>query len=323
MSATMDVTEQAANLTSEFISGLDNLPKEVQHLLAEIRERDVRVQDISNNIIKLQQQYLRPVQPPRYPYEGTRARIEAGYAELHRLADDKVALAQRVAELLGRTCARLEGELLKVRRLTGEAVEPPVAGPTTRSAGGGGAGSVGGWGAALEGMLGAAAGVSVSAVGQAEEPLVVATPPRRGAPRKRTESRDGTPDGGQPMTKRRKHGSVAGTPTQIRLDSPAPAPPSSAPSTGPSYQRSRLSRQVEPDPDPEADDEDAEGEEDEEEDQTLYCFCRTKSHGDMIGCDNDDCPYQWFHLSCVNLKPPLPDQWFCPECAPRMKKRKR
>ena len=43
----------------------------------------------------------------------------------------------------------------------------------------------------------------------------------------------------------------------------------------------------------------------------------------MIGCDNDECPYQWFHLSCVNLKPPLPDQWFCPDCAPKMKRRKR
>uniref|UniRef100_D8QAV6 PHD-type domain-containing protein n=2 Tax=Schizophyllum commune (strain H4-8 / FGSC 9210) TaxID=578458 RepID=D8QAV6_SCHCM len=98
-----------------------------------------------------------------------------------------------------------------------------------------------------------------------------------------------------------------------------PAPNSSA-SAGPGHQRSRLSRQVAQEPD---EDEDAEGEEDEEEDQTLYCLCRMKSHGDMIGCDNDECPYQWFHLSCVNLKPPLPDQWFCPDCLPKMKKRKR
>lgn len=27
----------------------------------------------------------------------------------------------------------------------------------------------------------------------------------------------------------------------------------------------------------------------------------------MIGCDNDDCQFQWFHLGCVNVKPPLPE----------------
>lgn len=58
----------------------------------------------------------------------------------------------------------------------------------------------------------------------------------------------------------------------------------------------------------------------------------------MIACDNPDCRYQWvsenvafpfrmrksfihvaariqFHLPCVNLKPPLPDSWYCEECA--------
>ena len=75
----------------------------------------------------------------------------------------------------------------------------------------------------------------------------------------------------------RRHTSLAGTPTQIRLDSPIP-PPNSSASSGPGHQRSRLSRQVAQEPD---EDEDAEGEEDEEEDQTLYCLCRMKSHGDV------------------------------------------
>ena len=38
----------------------------------------------------------------------------------------------------------------------------------------------------------------------------------------------------------------------------------------------------------------------------------------MIGCDNDECPYQWFHLSCVNLKPPLPDTWYCDDCKAKL-----
>lgn len=95
------------------------------------------------------------------------------------------------------------------------------------------------------------------------------------------------------------------------------------------------------------------------EDKRLYCFCQKLSYGEvgdassdglactwgialicgylvqMIACDNADCRYQWvsvqlyipraasdfvqFHLPCVNLKPPLPENWFCEDCISRMK----
>jgi len=38
-------------------------------------------------------------------------------------------------------------------------------------------------------------------------------------------------------------------------------------------------------------------------DAELYCFCRRGSFGFMIGCDDDDCAYEWFHLECVGLTP--------------------
>ena len=38
----------------------------------------------------------------------------------------------------------------------------------------------------------------------------------------------------------------------------------------------------------------------------------------MVGCDNDDCPYQWFHLDCLKLKAfPKSKTWYCPECQKR------
>lgn len=44
----------------------------------------------------------------------------------------------------------------------------------------------------------------------------------------------------------------------------------------------------------EAEAEEGEGEEGEEgEDKELYCFCQKLSYGEMIACDNPDCPYQW------------------------------
>ena len=54
----------------------------------------------------------------------------------------------------------------------------------------------------------------------------------------------------------------------------------------------------------------------EDEDTREYCFCRTRSYGEMVGCENDECPYEWFHLECVGLKKPPSESvvWYCPEC---------
>ena len=46
-------------------------------------------------------------------------------------------------------------------------------------------------------------------------------------------------------------------------------------------------------------------------DNTPYCFCQKRSYGDMVGCDNDDCKYQWFHFGCVGLTSTPLEQWFC------------
>jgi chromatin modification-related protein YNG2 len=72
---------------------------------------------------------------------------------------------------------------------------------------------------------------------------------------------------------------------------------------------------------------------DDAEDERLYCFCQKQSYGDMVACDNENgCPYEWvcdfvarhclsvltilfkFHLSCVGLKQPVPEKWYCDEC---------
>ena len=50
-----------------------------------------------------------------------------------------------------------------------------------------------------------------------------------------------------------------------------------------------------------------EGEGDDEDDdgEPRYCYCNEISFGEMVACDNDACPREWFHLSCVGLsKPP-------------------
>lgn len=66
-------------------------------------------------------------------------------------------------------------------------------------------------------------------------------------------------------------------------------------------------------------DEELEGE-DEADDKKKYCLCQNVSFGDMVACDNDNCPYEWFHWSCVGLKSEPNGAWYCPVCSEKMKK---
>lgn len=54
-----------------------------------------------------------------------------------------------------------------------------------------------------------------------------------------------------------------------------------------------------------------------------YCLCNQVSYGDMVGCDNDDCPIEWFHYGCVGLSSAPKGKWYCPQCTAAMKRRGR
>ncbi len=32
-----------------------------------------------------------------------------------------------------------------------------------------------------------------------------------------------------------------------------------------------------------------------------YCYCKGPEEGEMVGCDNSECVYRWFHLKCLIL----------------------
>lgn len=55
-------------------------------------------------------------------------------------------------------------------------------------------------------------------------------------------------------------------------------------------------------------------------DDRKYCICQSVSYGDMVACDNESCPYEWFHWSCVGLKSEPVGTWICPVCTKNMKK---
>ncbi|KAI1301815.1 Inhibitor of growth protein 5 [Halotydeus destructor] len=55
--------------------------------------------------------------------------------------------------------------------------------------------------------------------------------------------------------------------------------------------------------------------------EPTYCICHQVSYGEMIGCDNSDCPIEWFHFGCVSLSSKPKGKWFCPKCTNDRKKK--
>lgn len=55
--------------------------------------------------------------------------------------------------------------------------------------------------------------------------------------------------------------------------------------------------------------------------EPTYCLCHQVSYGEMIGCDNPDCPIEWFHFACVGLTTKPKGKWFCPRCTSERKKK--
>ncbi|KZP13443.1 hypothetical protein FIBSPDRAFT_960502 [Athelia psychrophila] len=342
MSASVQNLEEAAGIAAEYISTLDNLPSEVQHLLAEIRHKDSRSQDLNQEIQKETSKYVRhtlralqappgtptPVPPPTRDKDAQLpAKIAASYAEIDILAAEKVLLSQRVVQLIARARARLENDLGRVLVLQGEAPEAielakqQARGFAAVGLGGGGstgmaAGGTGGGSFSLGGR---------NPVGSINESLRNALSLSSADVLPMSASGQSTPDG------HRKKRPRLGPSGSLKIPSPAPTPVVNpyAPS-----QRSRLSQSTsrrrqasifgdedddfDADGDADADaGEDVEGEGEEggdPEDQQIYCFCQKLSYGEMIACDNPECPYQWFHLPCVGLKPPLPEHFYCSEC---------
>lgn len=45
-----------------------------------------------------------------------------------------------------------------------------------------------------------------------------------------------------------------------------------------------------------------------------YCVCRAVSFGEMIACENPECPIEWFHLPCVQLLKAPKASWYCQDC---------
>ncbi|WVQ96473.1 hypothetical protein IAU59_003578 [Kwoniella sp. CBS 9459] len=322
--------EEAAHAAAELISNFDNLPGEVVFLLEEIREKDTRINQLIQRINTRHNGLTKSAKalsslppsnatfplplPPNSPLPTSHlsakdaqavTKIQTEWGKVQTLQDEKLKLAERMERIINRAKERAKAEWLRVGGMEIEEVEPKI----------GGLGELGGGEVVLP-PTGLGSGI------------------------------DGRPQ------KKRKPNSIALPSQIISAHSPStsmpppPAPTRPSLSTRPSGSthahagahghghghghrikaRHSSAALTDPDLDVDADGEaeDAEGEMDMPEgqegeaDDTIYCICQQKSYGEMIGCDNEKCEYEWFHVKCVDITGPAPDTWFCPDCVKKL-----
>ena len=44
--------------------------------------------------------------------------------------------------------------------------------------------------------------------------------------------------------------------------------------------------------------------------------------GDMVACDNKNCSFKRFHMSCLKMTKAPSGKWLCPSCHPTKKRKK-
>ncbi|CAG9802244.1 unnamed protein product [Chironomus riparius] len=65
----------------------------------------------------------------------------------------------------------------------------------------------------------------------------------------------------------------------------------------------------------------AEGEWTYDPNEPRYCICNQVSYGEMVACDNAECPLEWFHYPCVGITTSPKGKWYCPMCSKNRKKK--
>ena len=44
-----------------------------------------------------------------------------------------------------------------------------------------------------------------------------------------------------------------------------------------------------------------------------WCYCGEGEHGEMIGCDSENCKIKWFHIERLKIPKVPKGKWYCPD----------
>ncbi|KAG0639901.1 hypothetical protein HOY80DRAFT_885612 [Tuber brumale] len=330
------MAEDAATVLEQFIHDVANLPAEIAHIYEEIQAKDRILKEHRDSALardnSLQKHIKMHGSHVEHPKEALYVeQIKKAYEKIKEIQDEKVLLAHKADDLVEKHMKRLDA---KITDLTRDGLMPPdslLPSPYLKNL------PVSAF-APRQPMMRASpmhtartpsqhptanpAPAAVPAhITPAATPVAFPAPQNVSTPRDFHENkrrRLTAPPNTVPAISSNlaSHPSTPG----IRPDPLGQPRRSSTPNVNMKKRKNPPKRE----PLSEDDDDDDDDELDEEggEDKRLYCTCQQVSYGNMVACDDGDCPYEWFHWACVNLTKEPPGKWFCPTCAQRRDKMK-
>ncbi|CAB0005699.1 unnamed protein product [Nesidiocoris tenuis] len=300
------------NLASVYVENyldcIDNLPNDIQRLITRIHEVDVVHRNRLKDVVAYREAIV------RQNLTGTALRkalykMEQGLIAMQEIGDQKVDLWQQIADLVDSRARSLEQDRRNLDyNRSAEPVETPKEerkepAPSSASAGSNPSTAVNNGLSATEKSNGN--GASNQATERSSKR------PRRS--RNDVEANDSPlPESRASQSATSTNSAVAGTGGKNSASSTSGSATGSAKAANnttstTAKKKKRKSRQREETPP-------REEEVQHEIDEPTYCLCDQISYGEMILCDNDLCPIEWFHFVCVSLTTKPKGRWFCPKC---------
>ncbi|KAK0131675.1 Inhibitor of growth protein 2 [Merluccius polli] len=284
-----DRSQQLASYVEDYLDCVESLPLDIQRNVSLLREIDSKYQDVLQEVDDVFERYKGEqdaAQRKRLQLQLQRALIAS-----QELGDQKIHVVTQMTELVENRSRQMDGHsrCLQEPAEADRAPGPAAAAAAERR---GGAGPL-----------------------PQETPAPPPPPPperssaRRPRRQRNSESRD--------SCHASANGSLADDPAAEEpppgRPPPAPAPPpSSQPSSQPRDKKSKSAKKKKRKAKQERDASPVDFAIDPNE--PTYCLCEQVSYGEMIGCDNEQCPIEWFHFSCVGLTYKPKGKWYCPKC---------
>jgi len=273
----------SATFVEDYLDYVENVPDDLQRHHSRLRELDMsQHQELLTELDNLVSQFEAEKDDP-VAQRKLLVKMQLPLIASQDIGDDKIQIVQSLTDTIENKTRQLEHDSQNLDFGRGEEEESPVK-PTVKKEADKEKGGGGGGGKRRKNK---------------DEPF------------KEEESSGSQTKAGTPNGKKVKKSSnnIKAAPSQEKPSGSAGPPPSNAGPAGkrgnkkvPDIKRERSASppdltNVEIDPD-----------------EPTYCLCDQVSYGEMIGCDNDLCPIEWFHFNCVQLGGKPKGKWFCPKC---------
>lgn len=275
----------SATYLEDYLDCVENLPGDLQVMVSRLWELDIRYQSVFSDLQRRQHALEQSVTECAGQQESRRGRhltaMQNSLILLQQVADEKLATLQAVHDTIDSKSRQLQLDAKSIEYESGELRSSRVVSQTPGTA-------------------------SASQTGNdspSSPPALTASDTGGGSSRRRRRRVRGTRavldadgdtrgDGTPPPS---ASTSASAKQKQLRSSSAGVATKRRKRKTQQERDRSPVEVPIEPD-------------------EPTYCLCEQVFFGEMIGCDNDLCPIEWFHFSCVNIVHKPKGRWYCPRC---------